>query len=260
MITVIQSYEAEKTAKDLNNVIELLEPEKIHLFFCSSDDVKNDRKELRYNLSRRNYLLGELHLDDWTDLGLINTHNTQQNIQSAFDEKILKSDYVVFIFGDKFGANTMHEWDICIHNTKRKPKILLGLKQTSINIEEKRLRLDSRNVVVDCVYSNIIEFEQKIVDVLFARQNKRKAKALKIIEKHRENFSSSDWQKIESKCVEIEQHAKEYNVPINESIIGIKQMASNISVAKVIPDTIKTRMRMNPRSNKVVNCSKKKKL
>lgn len=129
MIALIQSQEAVKTAKYLQKVIELLEPETIHFFFCSSDDVKDDRKELRYNLSKRNYILGELHLDDWTDLGLINTQNTQQNIQSAFDEKILKSDYVVFIFGDEFGTNTMHEWNICIKNTKRKPIILLGLKK-----------------------------------------------------------------------------------------------------------------------------------
>ena len=260
MITVIQSQEAEKTAKDLKNVLELLESEKIHFFFCSSDDVKNDIKELRYSLSRKNYILGELHLVDWTDLGLINTHDIQQNIQSVFDEIILKSDYVVFIFGDKFGANTMHEWENCIHNTKRKPRILLGLKQTSINTEEKRSKLGSRNVVVDCAYSNIIEFEQKIVDVLIARQKKRKDKALKIIEKHMENFSSSDWQKIESKCTEIEKHAKEYNVPISESIIEIKQMAPKLSIAKVMPTTIKTRMQINPCSNKVVNCSKEKKL
>lgn len=264
MLVLIQSKKAEKTAKDLRNVIKLLELEEIHFFFCSSDDVKNDRKELQYNLSRRNYILGELHLEDWTDLGLINTHNTQQNIQSAFDDKILKSDYVVFIFGDEFGTNTMHEWDICIKNKKRKPIIFLGLKQTATNTicaEGKRSKLGSRNVIVDCAYSNITEFEQKIVDVLIARRNKRIDKAQKIMGECRKYFSASDWQKIESKCVEIEKHAKEYNVPINESIIRIKQMASNLSVAKVMPATIKTRMRMNPRSkNKVVNCSKKKKL
>lgn len=260
MITVIQSREAEKTAKDLKNVLELLELEKIHFFFCSSDDVKNDIKELRYSLSRKNYILGELHLVDWTDLGLINTHDIQQNIQSTFDEIILKSDYVVFIFGDMFGANTMHEWDICIHNTKRKPRILLGLKQTSINTEEKRSKLDSRNIVVDCTYSNIIGFEQKIVDVLIARRNKRIDKARKIIDKHRKDLSAFDWQKIESKCTEIEKHAKGYNVPISESLLGIKQMASKLSIAKVMPATIKTQMRINPRSSKVANCSKEKKL
>ena len=54
MIALIQSQEAVKTAKYLQKVIELLEPETIHFFFCSSDDVKDDRKELRYNLSKRN--------------------------------------------------------------------------------------------------------------------------------------------------------------------------------------------------------------
>lgn len=262
MIALIQSQEADKTAKYLKKAIELLEPETIHFFFCSSDDVKDDRKELRYNLSRRNYILGELHLEDWIDLGLINTQNTQQNIQSAFDEKILKSDYVVFIFGDEFGTNTMHEWDICIKNTKRKPIILLGLKITSTNTicaEGKRSKLGSRNVIVDCVYSNITEFEQKIVDVLIERQNKRKDKAIKIIEEHWKNFSRSDWQIIESKCVEIENRAKEYNVPISDSIIGIKQMVSRLSVAKVMSATIKTQMHINPRSSKVADCSKEKK-
>lgn len=259
MITVIQSQEIEKTAKDLESALELLELEKIHFFFCSSDDVKNDRKEFRYSLSRKNYILGELHLVDWTDLGLINTHDTQQNIQSAFDEIILKSDYVVFIFGDKFGANTMHEWDICIHSTKRKPRILLGLKQTSINTEEKRSILDSRNIIVDCAYSNIVEFEQKIVDVLIARQKKRIDKVKKIIKEHRKNLTASDWQKIARKCTEIENHAKEYNVHINENIMGIKQMASKLSISNVTSPTSKTRMRINSHSDKVINYRKGKK-
>lgn len=129
-----------KTDKDLRKALKLMHPEKLRFFFCFSDDVKNDIITLKQNLRERTNLRCELLLEHWADLGLFSTHNTKRKIQSVFDEVILKSDYVVFIFGDRFGKNTMHEWDICIHNDKRKPAILLGLQQIPSNIisaEEK---------------------------------------------------------------------------------------------------------------------------
>lgn len=254
--------EAKKTAKVLNKINKLLEPEKIRFFFCFSDDVKDDIIALHYDLSKRNHIIGELHLDDWTDLGLISVLDTQHNIQSVFDKEILKSDYVVFIFGDKFGANTMHEWDICLHNTKRKPRILLGLKQTSANTisaEEKRLKLGSKYLIVDCAYSNIIEFEQKIVDVLVSRREKRIAKASNIAENHINELPKSYLQTISRRCTEIERHAQKYKVHINEKVLRIKQMDLKRSNNSIMSPTSQTQIRINSHSD-VSNHSKGKKL
>lgn len=167
-------------------------------------------------------------LEHWTDLGLFSTHNTKRNIQSVFDEVILKSDYVVFIFGDRFGKNTMHEWDICIHNNKRKPTILLGLQQISSNIvsaEEKRIRLGSKDIVLDCAYSDIIEFEQKIVDVLKTRSNKRIDEAEAILSKMSQTFTKLDWLLIADECNKIERKTQKHKININERLLGIKQNA-----------------------------------
>lgn len=247
---VMIKQEAKETVKVFNMISKLLEPERIRFFFCFSDDVKNDIITLHYDLSKRNHIIGELHLDDWTDLGLISVTDTKQNIQSVFDKEILKSDYVVFIFGDKFGTNTMHEWDICIHNKKRKPKILLGLKQTTANTisaEEKRLKLGSKYVIVDCAYSNIIEFEQKIVDVLVYRREKRIAKARNIFESHTNDLLKSDLQTIASKFTEIERAAKTYKAHIDEKVLNIKHMDSNI-----MSPTSKARVRINSHSDKAI--------
>lgn len=217
-----------KTDKDLRKALKLMHPEKLRFFFCFSDDVKNDIITLKQNLRERTNLRCELLLGHWADLGLFSTHNTKRKIQSVFDEVILKSDYVVFIFGDRFGKNTMHEWDICIHNDKRKPAILLGLQQIPSNIisaEEKRIRLGSGDIILDCPYSDIVEFEQKIVDVLKARNNKRMDEVEAILSKMSKTFTKLDWQLIVDECNKIERRAQKHKININERLLGIKQNA-----------------------------------
>lgn len=217
-----------KTDKNIQKALRLIRPEKLRFFFCFSDDVKNDIITLKNNLRERTNLRCELLLEHWANLGLFSTHNTKRNIQSVFDEVILKSDYVVFIFGDRFGKNTMHEWDICIHNKKRKPTILLGLQQIPSNIisaEDKRIKLGSKDIVLDCAYSDIIEFEQKIVDVLRTRSNKRMDEVEDILSKLSHTFTKLDWKLIADECSKIERRSQKYKIDINERLLSIKHKA-----------------------------------
>lgn len=128
-----------------------------------------------------------------------------------------------------------------------------------ISAEEKRLKLGSKYVIVDCAYSNIIEFEQKIVDVLVSRREKRIAKVRNIAKRHTNALSKSDLQTIASRCTEIERHAQKYKVYINEKVLRIKHMTIRSSSDILFP-TSQTQIRINSHSGKASNYSKGKKL
>ena len=161
-------------------------PLHLKFFFCFSDDVQDDvrlLKERLYSWTKDMNMFIDLELKDWCDVGTIDLHYTKHTNQDVFDKMILQSDYVVFLFHNQFGMNTLHEWQLCSENKKQKPRRFLGLKQTEKNrnrIDEIKDRLKTDNIIF-VKYSQIDQLALAIIRTLLKRCNARQRSLNKVL-------------------------------------------------------------------------------
>ena len=112
---------------------------KFRIFLASSDELKDERKEIEIFINRENKILIDrglfLDLIIWEDLK--HTFHTNR-VQNRFNDELLKSDFVICLFHRKVGKFTNEEYELAYENFKRfgKPEILVMFKKASINPDE----------------------------------------------------------------------------------------------------------------------------
>jgi len=113
--------------------------ERLRIFLASSDELKDERKEIEIFINRENKILidRDLFLDliIWEDLE--HTFHTNR-VQNRFNDELLKSDFVVCLFHKKVGKFTNEEYELAYENFKKfgKPEILVMFKKASIDPDE----------------------------------------------------------------------------------------------------------------------------
>lgn len=168
---------------------ELLQPRHYKFFICYADEMQKDvlkLKNLLYSFAQDCNASFSIYIDEWREY-LEDTHYTSKTVQDCFNEKILKSDYVIFLFHNHLGAFTMEEWRLCLNNTKKKPRILLGLKQNTRSTktcDDKINVLGATNVVQCCKYRKIKEFVFAIMKIFQRQLNYRIKRVQKILQEY----------------------------------------------------------------------------
>ncbi len=112
---------------------------KFRFFLASSGELKDERKEIEIFINRENKILIDrnlfLDLIIWEDLE--HTFHTNR-VQNRFNDELLKSDFVIYLFHKKVGKFTDEEYELAYENFKifGKPEILVMFKKTSIDSDE----------------------------------------------------------------------------------------------------------------------------
>lgn len=142
----------------------------IKVFFCYSSNMKQDEQDLYVALSRYNWTFKDVvdfELVDW--LSFLKTKNGKKlTPQEIFNKQILKSDYVIFLIKNEFGPNARQEWDLCISNSKTKPRIMLGIRidPHGKSVDTIREELDSKDILIDTAYENLDSFMLSIIHAI----------------------------------------------------------------------------------------------
>lgn len=166
-----------KTFSD--KIEELSSPLNLDLFFCYSDEMARDVTAIENALFRFGAeFKGSINLNfaKWRDYGMIDNHSSEKQIQDFFNQEILKRDYVVFLFHNSFGRNTMIEWNLCRNNPNKTPKILLGIKHNKnsrLSVCDVRNILNSGNYIIDVQYARVSRFANAIKREILRRLNER---------------------------------------------------------------------------------------
>lgn len=188
----------------IDSIMIYLLPRKIKIFVCYSEDVVDDVNAFRLAMADMNRLYPDtfdVDVDHWKDNSMIDIHNIELEIQDIFDKKILNSDYVVFLFHNTFGKYTMHEWNLCAENKKRKPHRLLGLKQNAYSkytFDEMLGKLQCKNKIVAKKYENISEFIAEVRLLLLSEVNMRFRYIKNIVKEYGSSLSSELFDQINS--------------------------------------------------------------
>lgn len=184
---------------------ELCSPLNLHFFFCYSDEMQKDVNEVElalYKLEKLSKGCMKVTPKNWRDYGIVDNHYSKEKLQDVYDKEIVKCDYVVFLFYNYFGKNTMHEWYLCRTSVNEKPKILLGIKQdegSRIPLQEMRNIFNSGDHIIDVAYKEIgsfISVVEKELLKLFAEKMKN-ITALLQNESKRKTLSSEQVEKLE---------------------------------------------------------------
>jgi len=142
----------------------------IKVFFCYSSNMKQDEEDLYVALSRYNWPykdVVDLELVDW--LSYLKTKSGKiLTPQEIFNKQILKSDYVIFLIKNEFGPNARQEWDVCINNSKTKPRIMLGIRidPHGKSVDTIREELGSKDILIDTAYENLDSFMLSIIHAI----------------------------------------------------------------------------------------------
>lgn len=142
----------------------------IKVFFCYSSNMKQDEEDLYVALSRYNWPykdVVDLELVDW--LSYLKTKSGKiLTPQEIFNKQILKSDYVIFLIKNEFGPNARQEWDLCINNSKTKPRIMLGIRidPHGKSVDTIREELGSKDILIDTAYENLDSFMLSIIHAI----------------------------------------------------------------------------------------------
>lgn len=142
----------------------------IKVFFCYSSNMKQDEQDLYVALSRYNWTFKDVvdfELVDW--LSFLKTKNGKKlTPQEIFNKQILKSDYVIFLIKNEFGPNARQEWDLCISNSKTKPRIMLGIRidPHGKSVDTIREELGSKDILIDTAYENLDSFMLSIIHAI----------------------------------------------------------------------------------------------
>ena len=147
------------------------------IFFCFSEEVRNDVNNLKLKLDSLSEDLAyviNLETKSWDDYKELDMHGKDMTLQEFYDKEILKSDLAVFLYKNNWNPNTRHEWNLCLSNTRPKPNILLGIRADSKkNIEEIRKELGHRDVIIDISYLDVYQIlsaiQYKIMNKMMAR-------------------------------------------------------------------------------------------
>lgn len=132
--------------------------------------MKQDEQDLYVALSRYNWPYKDVvdfELVDW--LSFLKTKNGKiLTPQEIFNKQILKSDYVIFLIKNEFGANARQEWDLCINSSKTKPRIMLGIRidPQGKSVETIREELGSKDILIDTAYENLDTFILSIIHAI----------------------------------------------------------------------------------------------
>ncbi len=190
-------------------------PLTIKIFFCYSDDVKQDVDCLRQELQRRVEVMRriiELKMQDWRDMGRLDTRPLQQRCQDVYNSAILSSNYVVFLFDKHFGEKTMEEWKLCAN--RKKPKCLLGIKKDSGNsahVHDVRNKLGTADTLIDIPYSTITELGDAIMQEFMKDADRRQVAIYRYILSQRDTMSVSQINKLTRHRNEIREVVKEFS-------------------------------------------------
>jgi hypothetical protein len=112
---------------------------KMKLFLASSSELAEERKEVESIIRKENDKLIEndeyIKLIVWEDLE--HTFH-KERVQKRFNEYLLKSDYVVFMFYSKLGKYSKEEFDIAVKSFTEtgKPKILVLFKELTVKSDD----------------------------------------------------------------------------------------------------------------------------
>ena len=142
----------------------------LKVFFCYSSNMKQDEEDLYVALSRYNWPykdVVDLELVDW--LSYLKTKSGKiLTPQEIFNKQILKSDYVIFLIKNEFGLNARQEWDLCINNSKTKPRIMLGIRidPHGKSVDTIREELGSKDILIDTAYENLDSFMLSIIHAI----------------------------------------------------------------------------------------------
>lgn len=142
----------------------------LKVFFCYSSNMKQDEEDLYVALSRYNWPykdVVDLELVDW--LSYLKTKSGKiLTPQEIFNKQILKSDYVIFLIKNEFGPNARQEWDLCINNSKTKPRIMLGIRidPHGKSVDTIREELGSKDILIDTAYENLDSFMLSIIHAI----------------------------------------------------------------------------------------------
>jgi len=142
----------------------------IKVFFCYSSNMKQDEEDLYVALSRYNWPykdVVDLELVDW--LSYLKTKSGKiLTPQEIFNKQILKSDYVIFLIKNEFGPNARQEWDLCINNSKTKPRVMLGIRidPHGKSVDTIREELGSKDILIDTAYENLDGFMLSIIHAI----------------------------------------------------------------------------------------------
>lgn len=142
----------------------------IKVFFCYSSNMEQDEEDLYVALSRYNWPykdVVDLELVDW--LSYLKTKSGKiLTPQEIFNKQILKSDYVIFLIKNEFGPNARQEWDLCINNSKTKPRIMLGIRidPHGKSVDTIREELGSKDILIDTAYENLDSFMLSIIHAI----------------------------------------------------------------------------------------------
>ena len=142
----------------------------IKVFFCYSSNMEQDEEDLYVALSRYNWPykdVVDLELVDW--LSYLKTKSGKiLTPQEIFNKQILKSDYVIFLIKNEFGPNARQEWDLCINNSKTKPRIMLGIRidPHGKSVDTIREELGSKDILIDTDYENLDSFMLSIIHAI----------------------------------------------------------------------------------------------
>lgn len=142
----------------------------IKVFFCYSSNMEQDEEDLYVALSRYNWPykdIVDLELVDW--LSYLKTKSGKiLTPQEIFNKQILKSDYVIFLIKNEFGPNARQEWDLCINNSKTKPRIMLGIRidPHGKSVDTIREELGSKDILIDTAYENLDSFMLSIIHAI----------------------------------------------------------------------------------------------
>jgi len=104
------------------------------IFLASSAELREDRKELKLHIARKNDMLEKkgvyLKLITWED-SFVNAM-VEYGLQTEYDEAIKQCDVIFFLFWTKGGKYTLHEFDVAYEQYKLtgKPRIYTYFKQT----------------------------------------------------------------------------------------------------------------------------------
>lgn len=187
-----------------DSISRYLYPRKIRMFMCYSQDVADDVNAFRLAMADLNRLFPDtfnVEVEHWEDNPMLDIHHNKSKIQDVFDGKILKSDYVIFLFHNTFGEYTMHEWKLCSKNKNSNPYRLVGLKQNACSkytFDEMLDKLQCRDKLLCKKYEDIRIFIAEVKQRLLAEVDERLQYLTRIVKEFGSSLSMELFVKINS--------------------------------------------------------------
>ena len=236
-----------------------LNPLKINFFICYSNDVADDVSFLRHtlqDLSQDFSSILNLDVTDWTRSRMLDLHSVNAELQDVFDEKIKKSDYVIFLFHNRFGKYTMHEWYLCMENNAKKPVILLGLKQNDVSkysLTQMRNKLKSSRKIKDVAYNNIEEFIPVLSSIVLSELDASRKRLIKFIDRNNARLSVDDVIRLRSKVAKVKKWQESLKVMREDRLNARLRQLSGSPQCSIQDHKMSTEVKLSEKKVEVCN-------